>query len=89
VHRRKVPWKHNTIRTSRANLALPDSKGGNNREIRTDKNVNANSVRSRVAEVKGMLAGNKAALSKVGNHKPWINKRREATPAVSFSLPGK
>src|SRR6266536_5181010 len=85
--RRKEPWKQNAIRTNRANLPLPVSRAvAASRKTRTDRNVNANSAsaRSSLAEAKRVVAANKAALSKAGNHKPWINKRRETTPAVSL-----
>lgn len=85
--RRKEPWKQNPIRTNRANLPLPVSRAvAASRKIRTDRNVNANSAsaRSRLAEAKGVVVANKAALSKAGNHNPWINKRRESSPAVSL-----
>src|SRR6266542_4044526 len=68
------------------------------REVRKDQSVNLltrrkepwkqNPIRTNRANlplpVSRVVVANKAALSKAGNHNPWINKRRETTPAVSL-----
>jgi hypothetical protein len=63
-NKRKVLWKHNTIRTNRANRPPPDSKAAK-REIARDRNENASSAsaRSRAAEA-NPVAANKAAASR-------------------------
>jgi hypothetical protein len=62
--KRKVLWKHNTIRTNRVNLALLDSKAVN-REIARKRNANANSASVKDKAVAANLVGavNKAAAA--------------------------
>jgi hypothetical protein len=68
-----------------------------NRKIGINRNVNANSASAKsravaasraaakgAGAVKNVAGANKAAVSKAADHKsyPWINERREATPAA-------
>ena len=67
IKQRKVPWKHNIVRTNLASHLLPGSKAANNREIARDRNVNANSANARnkaVVAAKNVVAVNKVVVSK-------------------------
>jgi hypothetical protein len=79
VIKRKVIWKHNAIRTNRANLPPPDSKAVN-REIAKDRNVNANS-----ASAKNKAAANRGVVSKADDSLVVVfKKRRENLPAAFY-----
>jgi hypothetical protein len=62
VTKRKALWKHNAIRTNRANRPPPDSKAARSK-IARDRNGNANSA-SATKAVDSKVAANKAAVGR-------------------------
>jgi hypothetical protein len=89
-NKRKVLWKHNTIRTNRANRPPPDSKAAK-REIARDRNENASSAsaRSRAAEA-NPVAANKAAASKADDKADCLALASggSRTPAACYAAEG-